>query len=157
MGALDERPGPPGPDPARPELTSQQRWAMLSYLAVPFLGFCIPLAVYLSKRRRSAFIRYQSAQALNLSVTGLLYTICVLIFGGVLALASLNTAVLIAVALIAALWLTSLGYVVRAAAAAGRGDYYRIPAWICATLARAPGPVAGPVSASARVPRPVSR
>jgi hypothetical protein len=33
-------------------------------------------------------------------------------------------------------WLTSLGYVVRAAAAAGRGGYYRIPAWICATMAR---------------------
>jgi uncharacterized Tic20 family protein len=114
---------------------------MLSYLAAPFLGFFVPLTVYVSKRRRSAFIRYQAAQALNLSVTALLYTICVLIFGGVLALDSLSTAVLIAVPLIAALWLTSLGYVVRAAAAASRGDYYRIPAWICATIARAGGPV----------------
>jgi uncharacterized Tic20 family protein len=109
---------------------------MLSYLAVFFLGFVVPLGVYVVQRRRSAFVRYQAAQALNLSITGLIYTICALIFGAVLALDSLNVAVLMAIPLIAALWLTALGYVVRAAAAAGRGGYYRIPAWLCATIVR---------------------
>jgi uncharacterized Tic20 family protein len=138
MGALDEpaRRELAGSQPASLELTSDERWSMVSYLAVPFLSFLVPLTVYVIKRQRSAFVRYQAAQALNLSVTGLLYSICVLILGGVLALDSLNVAVLAAIPLIAALWLTSLGYVVRAAAAAGRGDYYRIPAWICATMAR---------------------
>src|ERR1039457_4067983 len=122
--------------PADAELAAHERWATLSYLGVPFLGFLIPLAIYVLKRRRSSFIRYQSAQALNLSLTGLLYTFCVLIIGTTLSLDSVTVAVLFGAPLAAALWVVTLGYVVLAAAAASRGEYYQIPAWICATVAR---------------------
>jgi uncharacterized Tic20 family protein len=118
------------------ELAGDERWAMLSYLGVPFLGFLLPLAIYVLKRRQSNFVHYQSAQALNLALTGSLYTFCVLIVGMTLALDTITAGVLFAAPLAAALWIVTLGYVVQAAAAANRGEYCQIPAWICATIAR---------------------
>ena len=109
---------------------------MLSYLGVPFLGPVLPLAVYLLKRHTSAFVRYHSAQAVSLSVTALLYTICVLILGAMLALDSLNLALVIAVPVAVLLWLAILGCVILAAFRAYRGHYYRIPSWLCATIVR---------------------
>ena len=133
--AAGDHPGP-AQLPADPELAGDARLAMLCYLSVPFLGFLVPLAVIMLKGRRSSFVRGHAAQALNLSITVLLYTFCVLIVGAILALDSISVALLIGVPLVAALWIATLGYVVRAGAAAGRGDYLRIPAWICATIAR---------------------
>jgi hypothetical protein len=126
--------GPAGrPGPALPD---DERLATLAYLGVPFLGPVVPLGVFLAKRHASAFVREHSVQALNLSITALLYTICVLIAGGMLALDSLNVALAVAVPLAAALWLATLVYVIRAGAQANRGGYYRLPAWICATVVR---------------------
>jgi len=113
-----------------------ERLGMLSYLGVPFLGPVLPLAVFLSKRHTSAFVRYHSAQAVSLAVTALLYTICVLVLGGMLALDSLNLALAIAVPVAALLWLAILGYVILAGLRAYRGQYYRIPSWLCATIVR---------------------
>ena len=121
--------GPPGP--AQP---GDERLATLAYLGVPFLGPVFPLGLYLVKRHASAYVRGHSVQALNLSITALLYTICVLIVGGMLALDSLNVAFAVAVPLAAVLWLATLAYVIRAGAQANRGGYYRLPSWICATV-----------------------
>ena len=115
---------------------NDHRLAMLSYLGVPFLGPMIPLGVYLTRRRGSAFVRSHSAQALNLSITALLYTVCILILATMLALDSIVVALVVGVALAAALWLATLGYVILAWSRANRGDYYRIPGWLCATLVR---------------------
>jgi uncharacterized Tic20 family protein len=118
--------------------TSQpgDRRAVLSYLGVPFLLFLPPLAVYLITLRTSPLTRRHAAQALNLSITLVLYSICALILGGLLALDTVGVAVLIAVSLLAALWLVTLVYLVRAGIAASRGTFYAIPRWLCATLVR---------------------
>jgi uncharacterized protein len=123
------------PQIAGPERAGDERWAMLSYLGVPFLAFLVPLAIFLMKRRTSRFVRCQAAQALNLSITVLLYSFCILILGGMLTLDNAGIALLISVPLAAALWLVTLGYVVLAGLAASRGEYYAIPSWISATLA----------------------
>lgn len=116
--------------------TNDHRLAMLGYLGVPFLGPVIPLGIYLTRRRASAFVRYHSAQALNLSITALLYTVCILILATMLALDSIVVALVVGVALAAALWLATLGYVILAGSRANRGHTYRIPGWLCATLVR---------------------
>jgi uncharacterized Tic20 family protein len=108
--------------------------AMLSYLGVPFLGPVIPLVIYLIKKRSSPFVRYHAAQAMNLSITALLYTICVLILGTMLALDSLVVALIVGVTLVAALWLATLAFVIVAASRASRGRRYRIPGWLCASI-----------------------
>jgi len=115
---------------------NDHRLAMLSYLGVPFLGPVIPLVIYLIKRRASAFVRYHSAQALNLSITALLYTICILILGTMLALDSIDVALIAGVPLAVGLWLATLSYVILAGSRANRGHSYRIPGWLCATMVR---------------------
>jgi uncharacterized Tic20 family protein len=122
-----------GGGPAEP---GDERLATLSYLSVPFLGPLVPLLVYLIRKRSSAFVRRQSVQALNLSITTLIYTFCALILGTMLALDSITVALIIVVPLFVLLWLITLIYVIVAASRAGRGDYFRIPAWLCATMLR---------------------
>jgi uncharacterized protein len=121
------------PGPAEP---GDERLATLGYLSVPFLGPLLPLAIYLLKKRASGYVRGHSAQALNLSITTLLYTVCALILGMMLALDSIVVALIVVVPLAVALWLITLGYVIVAGSAANRGDHYPIPAWLCATVVR---------------------
>ena len=110
--------------------------AALSYLSVPFLGPVVPLLMFLTRKRSSAFVRSHSVQALNLSITVLIYTFCALILGTMLTLDSTTVALLIVVPLVAVLWLVTLVYVIMAASRADRGEYFRIPSWLCATILR---------------------
>jgi uncharacterized Tic20 family protein len=119
--------GPAGP--------GEERLATLSYLGALFLGPLVPLLVYLT-RRSSGYLRSQSVQALNLSITGLIYTFCVLILAAMLALDSVAVALTVGVPLALVLWLVNLSYVILAASRASRGEYFRIPAWFCATILR---------------------
>jgi hypothetical protein len=112
-----------------------RRLAMLCYLGLPFIGFLAPLACYLASGRGPA-VRGPAVQALNLWITVLLYTICGLIIGAMLALDSLAIALIIVTPAVAALWLVALRFLIRAAVAANRDDHSRIPAWICATVFR---------------------
>src|ERR1019366_5031246 len=112
-----------------------QRWAMLGYLGWPFLSFLPALAVYLCMQR-SPFVRRHAAQALNLSITVLLYDFSALIFGGLMSLDSVRVALLIVTPMVAGLWLAGLVYIVLAAISAGRGEYRAIPGWLCAAILR---------------------
>jgi uncharacterized Tic20 family protein len=111
-------------------------WAMLGYLTVPFFGFLVPAVVYLIALRRSRWLRQHSAQALNVWLTLLLYNLSAVIAGGLLTLDSPPVAVVVVVPLIAALWLVTLAFLVRAAAAAGRGETYTVPRWLCTIMVR---------------------
>jgi uncharacterized Tic20 family protein len=121
--------------PAPPPSGPGGRLAMLCYLGLPFIGFLAPLACYLASRRAPA-VRWHAVQALNLWITVLLYTVCALIIGAMLALDALAVALIIVTPMAVALWLAALRCLIRAAVAAGRDDRYRIPAWICATVFR---------------------
>jgi uncharacterized Tic20 family protein len=114
--------GPPG--------RGEVRSAMLAYLGVPFTLVVLPLAVYLASLHGRRFARWHAAQALNASVTALLYSVCCFIAGGMLALDSVQVATFIAVPLLVALWVGVLVTVVRAAAAASRGETRELPRWL---------------------------
>jgi uncharacterized Tic20 family protein len=127
--ASESASGAPGPaDPG------DERLATLSYLGVPFLGPLVPLAIFLFKGRSSAYTRRHAAQALDLAITSLLYSVCAVILGLMLALDNIVLALVVVVPLIVALWLVTLAYVIVAGSSANRGDYYPIPSWICASL-----------------------
>jgi uncharacterized protein len=111
-----------------------ERLATLSYVGVPFLGPLVPLVVYLFQRNASSYVRRHSAQALNLSITTLLYTVCALILGAMLALDSIVVALIVVVPIAVALWLATLAYVIVAGSRANRGEYFPIPGWLCAVL-----------------------
>jgi uncharacterized Tic20 family protein len=124
------------PEISRPARDGDEAWAMLGYLGVPFMSILAPLTVYLVRARSSDYVRQHATQALNVSITLVLYNVCALILAGMLALDTIGTAVLIAVPLTVVLWLVTLSYLLRAAVQASMGGFYQLPRWLCATIAR---------------------
>jgi uncharacterized Tic20 family protein len=119
-----------------PVRDGDEAWAMFGYLGVPFVSILAPLAVFAVRARRSAYLRQHAIQALNLSITVALYNICALILAGILALDAVGVALAIALPAALLLWLVTLAYLVRAALRASHGEFYPLPAWLCATIAR---------------------
>jgi uncharacterized Tic20 family protein len=113
-----------------------EAWAILACMSAAIFGFGPPLVIYLLKMRVSPFVRAQAAQAVNTAATLLLYLVCVIIVGGMLALDSVTFALVIAGPAAALLWLTTLTFLVRATIAASGGSFYRIPRWLSATFLR---------------------
>ena len=109
---------------------AEARRAMLAYLGVPFTLCLVPLAVYLTSRGERRFARAHAAVALTLSLATILYTFSIVIVGGVLTLDSTAVGTLIGAVLLAVLWAGVLTVVIRAAAAASRGEMYQLPRWL---------------------------
>jgi len=125
------QPGAGGRLPAAvPGDRGEVRRAMLAYLAVPFTLFLVPLAIYLTSLGNRRFARVHAATALSLSLATLLYTVCIVIVGGVLALDSATVGTVAAILLLVLLWGGILVVVIRAAAAAARGGMYQLPRWL---------------------------
>jgi len=110
--------------------------ATFGYLGAIVLGPVIPLVVYALRARRSPFLRYHAATAVNLSLTGLLYGLCCAILGGLLLLDSLAVALIVVLPVGFAIWVSMLRHLIRGASAANRGEEYEVPAWICARMVR---------------------
>lgn len=125
------------PADAAPAAGSEHaQWSMLAYLTVPIFGFLVPLAVYLLAIRGSRWVRDHAAQAINVWLTVFLYDLSVVIIGAILVFDSPQVALTVVVTLIAVLWLTALAFLVRAATAAGRGETYTFPRWLCTRMVR---------------------
>jgi hypothetical protein len=108
--------------------------ATFGYLGAIFLGPVIPLAVYALRSRRSPFMRYHAAAAVNLSLTAALYGLCCLILGGLLLLDSVTVALIVALPVALVIWVATLRYLIRGAVAANRGERSEAPDWICAHI-----------------------
>src|SRR6266496_6253019 len=111
-------------------------WAMMAYLGVMFLAFLLPVVLYLVGRRRSPFIRYHAAQALNLWITVFCYSLSFVIIGVVLMLDTVATGLSVGLLLIAAAGVALLGCAIVGAIPASRGSLYRLPNWICVPMVR---------------------
>jgi uncharacterized Tic20 family protein len=127
QGDKDADGWPPAPVPAD---HAEAHRAMLAYLGVPFTLCLVPLAVYLTSLDGRRFARAHAAVALSLSLATVLYTFSIVIVGGVLALDSTAVGTLAVAVLLTALWAGVLTVVIRAAAAAGRGEMYQLPRWL---------------------------
>lgn len=108
--------------------------AVLGYLTVP-LG-AVPVLIYLGTLRGPRWARAHAAQAVNVWFTGILYDLSAVIMGVMLALDSPQVALMVFAPLVAARWTVTLGYLLRAARAAGRGADYTVPSWLCMRAAR---------------------
>jgi uncharacterized Tic20 family protein len=110
------------------------RSATFGYLGAIVLGPVIPLVVYAVRSRRSPFMRYHAATAVNLSVTAALYGLCCLILGGLLALDSVTVALALALPVGLVIWASMLRYLIRGVISANRGERREMPDWICAHI-----------------------
>ena len=123
-------------DPGSRSDGAAARWAMLGYLTVPLFGFVVPLLVYLRNLHGANWSRAHAAQALNVWITAVLYSLSAVIMGTMLALDSPQIALLVFGPLVAVLWLVMLTYLVRAATAASQGQEYAFPGWLCSRIVR---------------------
>jgi uncharacterized Tic20 family protein len=123
----------PGGDPG-PVRDGEVTSATFGYLGAIFLGPVVPLIVYVLRARRSPFLKYHVATAVNLSVTCALYAVCCGILGGLLALDSITVALIVVLPLGFVLWVLMLRYLIRGVIAANRGERYEVPSWICAHI-----------------------
>lgn len=127
--------GPVGPYGTGPgERGSEEQWALFSYLGAIFLWLLAPLVIYLARRNASGFVRSHAAQAFNLTLTGTLFALSCVIVGALLALDTATVALVIMVPLLSALWIAVMVHLVRAAIAASRGEFYKIPGWLCVPM-----------------------
>ena len=108
--------------------------ATFGYLGAIVLGPVVPVAVYMFRSRRSPFLRYHAAAAVNLSLTASLYAVCCLILGGLLLLDSITVALVVVLSIGFVIWVSMLRYLIRGAIAANRGERYEVPSWICARI-----------------------
>ena len=108
--------------------------ATFGYLGAIVLGPVIPLVIYALRARRSPFMRYHAATAVNLSLTGLLYALCCLILGGLLLLDNITVALVVVLAVGFVIWVSMLRYLIRGVIAANRGERVEVPSWICARI-----------------------
>ncbi|WP_242614312.1 DUF4870 domain-containing protein [Actinomadura roseirufa] len=131
--------GPPGVPYGPPGQTQNQdtTWAIFAYLGVLLLGFLAPLVIYLVKKGESAFVRFHAAQALNFQITLLLHLLAVAAVCAPVAIIAENPVFLIP--LIAPYLEMLLGqwvFLIVGAVKAGKGGYYRFPAFFCFRMIR---------------------
>lgn len=119
-----------GPPSSQPD----ERLAAASYFGAIIIVPIVPLVIYLTRRHASPYVRQHAAQALNVALTCLLYVTSAVIIGGLLALDSVLSALIITLLIFAIGWAIMLTYLVLGARSASRGEFRRIPNWICAPL-----------------------
>ena len=97
--------------------------AFLGYFVLPTIGHILgPLIIWLAKRDTSAFVADQAKESLNMQISVTIY----LIIAAVLIL--LLVTLPLGIALLCAVWLLNLIFVIVAAISAYDGKRYRYPA-----------------------------
>ncbi|GAA2458427.1 hypothetical protein GCM10010191_92950 [Actinomadura vinacea] len=100
----------------------ERTWALMGHLGQFLVGFIAPLLVFLIKKDESAFLRHHGAQGLNLAISQGVYMIVniVLIFVtlGIWLIPTLALAV------------TEIVFLILAAVAGNRGEWYTFPAFM---------------------------
>jgi len=115
---------------------TEELYGAFGYFGAILTGPVLPLFVYLSRRRASPFVRWHAAQALNVTLTFLVYLLCGAIAGVLLALDSAKAALWVMVPIAVIFWLITVRHLVRGATAAVGGGFREIPAWICSPFVR---------------------
>jgi uncharacterized Tic20 family protein len=117
---------PPDYRHAGPPSHDDRTWALGAYLGQFIIGIVAPGIVYLVKGR-SPFVRRHAAQGLNLGIT----SIGVWLAGGLLSLITFKLLWIPAI-----FSLVSLAFLIKAAMAANRSDWYRMPKFVAWPLVK---------------------
>lgn len=110
----------------------QLRWAGIAHLSalVTFLGipsFVGPLVIYLLKRHEGEFVADQAKEALNFTLSLMIYLVaCALVMGVAAVQGDIGTVIAMAI-LLGVLFVGSLVFTILAAVRAEEGQRYRYP------------------------------
>ncbi len=123
MSAPQPMPGQPphyGPVPLRPD--EERTWAILAHLGGIVLGFIAPLVVWLVFKGRGPYLENQAKEALNFQITlAIAYVVSIVIAMVTLGLGS---------PLVAVVSIAGFVFMILAAVAANRYQWYRYPVCI---------------------------
>ncbi|TNY36035.1 DUF4870 domain-containing protein [Thermomonospora catenispora] len=112
-------------------------WAVMSYIGMLLVGFLAPLVIYFAQRNQSALARFHAAQALNYTITSLIQMLAPLAVAIPLALIAGQAAWLILIVPVLLFHMVAQWVLlIMGAIKAGRGEYWRMPAWLCFPLIR---------------------
>jgi uncharacterized Tic20 family protein len=112
--------GPRGP-------SDDRLWAMLSYLLSFVAGVLAPVIIYAIKLNESRYVRFHAAQSLNMAITAMIYTIGGFLVALILALVTHGLALFLIIPVFVAYAVAHIVYLILAAVAANRGEYYEVP------------------------------
>lgn len=122
--------GPPGQYSPNPD---ERNMAMLAHLLgivsglVTGMLFIGPLIIYLIRKDQSRFVRHHAADALNLTLTALIVTIAASAVGCLLTVIVVGFFIFL---LLIPYGILLLVYMIIAALAANRGEWYSYPTWL---------------------------
>ncbi|MGE5132860.1 MAG: DUF4870 domain-containing protein [Gemmatimonadota bacterium] len=116
--------------------SDDQMWALLAYLLALIAAIIAPLVIYLVKMNESRYVRFHAAQALNLSITGIIYAIALVIIAIPLALVTHGLGLILIVLGFIALGVAHLVYIIMGAVRANQGQLFRIPTFLCFPMVR---------------------
>jgi uncharacterized Tic20 family protein len=119
--------GPRGP-------SDDHLWAMLSYLLTFVGGVLAPIIIYAVKLNESRYVRFHAAQSLNMALTAMIYTLGGFLVGLILALVTHGFALYLIIPAFVAYAIAHLVYLILAAVASNRGEYYEVPTVIALPL-----------------------
>lgn len=136
MTMIGKAPQPQRSLPPGPPTAADRTLSAASYFGAVIIVPVVPLAIYLARRRTSPFVRWHAAQALNVTLTALLYAISGTIMGALLSFDRAIAALAVMVPLATIGWLVLVAHLIRGAAAARRGGFRQIPAWLCSPLVK---------------------
>ena len=111
--------------------SDDQMWALLAYLLALVAAIIAPLVIYLVKMNESRYVRFHAAQALNLSITGMIYAVALVIIAIPLAIVTHGIGFILIVLGFIALGVAHLVYIIMGAIRANQGQLFRIPAFLC--------------------------
>ena len=118
----------PGYGPRGP--ADDHLWAMLSYLLTFVGGILAPIIIYAVKLNESRYVRFHAAQSLNMAITALIYTFGGFLVALVLGLLTHGLALFLIIPAFVAYVVAHLVYLILAAVASNRGEYYEVPTLI---------------------------
>ncbi|WP_309237384.1 DUF4870 domain-containing protein [Actinomadura sp. BRA 177] len=131
--------GPPGvpygvPQQGPPEETT---WAIFAYLGNVLINFFPALIIYLAKKNTSPLTRFHAAQSMNQQLTMLIHFLVVAAFCVPPAIVT-ETWGLLALLIVPYLEfiVCSWVFMILGAVKAGKGQYYRFPAFFCFRMIR---------------------
>ena len=121
--------GPRGP-------ADDHLWALLSYVLTIVAGFLAPLIIYAIKLNESRYVRFHAAQSLNMTLTGMIYAFGGFLIALILGVLTHGLALFLIVPAFVIYAVAHLVYLILAAVASNRGEYYQVPTLIALPLVR---------------------
>ena len=111
-------------------------WALLAYVLALVASILAPLVIYLVKMNESRYVRFHAAQALNMGLTALIYSVAIFVVAIPIAIVTHGFGILLIFVAFLALGVGHLVYLILGAVRSNQGQLFRVPTILCFPMVR---------------------